>query len=405
MKWDVFHTTRLTVMTPPLNATLALPMYIPPISIAIKWCCCFKGGNILLGGACSSNIIAAGDIARINYVVMNRSTAKIQEVVVTLNEECIYSANGRQRVARSVLFRERIQNNPDAVNDLSPQNGGNTDVSDTEYFQRMQQILNDPGAGVVNVRVPLTARPTMKGKLIEVRHHFCIFAHTGFGYQDAEVTRFVTIHHNNGVAPDAALLQFNAAANPVPTGVPIGWAPVHQALVVMPPPSYQAATAEMTCTGEIDDYNTPSALPIASAPPLYFNDSTTQNPVNNQNPRQDPLNLLLTSVVNSFDQSGEVKKWLQFNNPDIIAPAQYFTLFQSIRLSMYQVEVASLLAMSLSGITCAHIAAAGKGSDDVCRSDVVSKLASARVLDKENRNLVQAVLSPFQFMIVEHLFA
>ena len=98
----------------------------------------------MIGGGSSSNMIAAGENLVLNYAVFNRSSATIREVVVSLIEECSYSAQGRRRLATTTLATRTIVNNPDAVNDLSPQKD-NAEVSEFEYFQRMQTLLGDQG--------------------------------------------------------------------------------------------------------------------------------------------------------------------------------------------------------------------------------------------------------------------
>jgi hypothetical protein len=123
---------------------------------------------------------------------------------------------------------------------------------------------------------------------------------------------------------------------------------------------------------------------------------------------------LLQLIKYSFDAPSAFMSWQQENHQriinngisaaaDLLTPKDFGKLFNSIRGMLDQVTIAERLAEARSSVTSLHIARATAASFDLVRTDVVARFAT-KVVDKENKNVVQAWLTPFQFILVEKYF-
>jgi hypothetical protein len=119
----------------------------------------------------------------------------------------------------------------------------------------------------------------------------------------------------------------------------------------------------------------------------------------------DPFDSLIQSISVSFDQCGELQKWLSAHLADSIRPLQVCSLFQAVRTPMEQVAFAQTLSRAMSGVACEQLAEAARGSLTACKRDVVEGLIGRHVIrDKANRHLVMSQLSPYEYVTVEKYF-
>mmetsp|Transcript_14176 Transcript_14176/g.31070 ORF Transcript_14176/g.31070 Transcript_14176/m.31070 type:complete len:158 (+) Transcript_14176:1478-1951(+) len=110
-----------------------------------------------------------------------------------------------------------------------------------------------------------------------------------------------------------------------------------------------------------------------------------------------------------FDPCGEVEQWLRNDNSlNDFSPDNIYALFAAVRDSFEKTRMASIVAEARQGaFTCAHIAAACRGSPDFIRREVAESLLSGGaggVSDKENSKLIGEQLTSFQFMTLERFF-
>jgi len=108
-----------------------------------------------------------------------------------------------------------------------------------------------------------------------------------------------------------------------------------------------------------------------------------------------------------FDPCGEVEQWLRNDNSlNDFSPDNIYALFAAVRDSFEKTRMASIVAEARQGaFTCAHIAAACRGSPDFIRREVAETLLShGGVSDKENSKLIEQQLTPFQFRTLERFF-
>lgn len=80
-----------------------------------------------------------------------------------------------------------------------------------------------------------------------------------------------------------------------------------------------------------------------------------------------------------------------------------YAIFSGFTEPLEQVACAQLLTSAAKSLTCEQIATAASGSHNTIRQQVVEELA-VKCCDKQNSHLVQAKLTPFQYMLVKKQF-
>mmetsp|Transcript_14180 Transcript_14180/g.31094 ORF Transcript_14180/g.31094 Transcript_14180/m.31094 type:complete len:158 (+) Transcript_14180:1478-1951(+) len=111
-----------------------------------------------------------------------------------------------------------------------------------------------------------------------------------------------------------------------------------------------------------------------------------------------------------FDPCFETEQWLNNNNNNScdFSPDDLYALFAAVKKSFDKTRMAGIVAEARRGaFTCAHIAAACRGSPDFIRREVAESLLSGGaggVSDKENSKLIGEQLTSFQFMTLERFF-
>jgi hypothetical protein len=115
---------------------------------------------------------------------------------------------------------------------------------------------------------------------------------------------------------------------------------------------------------------------------------------------------LISRLSDSLDPAREISQWCQQNNPDIFTADDLGQLFTFLwRSATSQIAFADQLVVRRSQISCAHIAAVLNRCSLIIKTDLAGKL-SVRCFDKfQNKTLVRAQLSPFEWTCVESCYA
>jgi hypothetical protein len=115
---------------------------------------------------------------------------------------------------------------------------------------------------------------------------------------------------------------------------------------------------------------------------------------------------LIRRLSESLDPAIEIIQWCQQNNSDDFTPDDLGQLFTFLGSSlMSQIAFADQLVARLSQISCAHIAAVLNKCSSILKTDLARRL-SVICFDKfQNKALIRAQLSPFEWTRVEGYYA
>jgi hypothetical protein len=370
MTWSVKDHLSLVVESVP--NVMPIPITIDPQISSLITMCCINRGKIAAGGYCSKNVLCEGDSVEVSYAVRNFSSATIKAVSISLVESVSWRAQGHRADRFNTLFSKRIDRG-------IPKNNEAIEVDPSEIstvFKQLQAIYMDSGK-MDHFVIPASFADSYHGGLITVNHQIQIAILTAFGTSNIVLARPVYLFRRK---VDSAALELNEHRTDVPTALPVNWSAVAAPVVAIPLATYATPA----------DANEDEFQP--SAPKMFENS-------------YDGFASLVRALRESFDQCGELRKWLEHNPATAIAPGQYYELFRSIRYAMDQLAVAQILSAKLDHVTCALLAEAARGSMGAVRRDVVESLIGKLwVSDKENKSLVSAQLGQFEFVLVEGHF-
>ena len=409
--WDVQHAKEFTVAPSPAAEQTA-PLYLEPQFVDVKTCFCYNRGRMVTGGAATNSILGTGETMRLNYAVQNESTALIEAIEISLYERVTWRAGSRSRSSTRALFKSKLSalsaNNQTKLEDLyllptAKKDQVASPEDDAGQLRIIKRML-DSRKYCIDVPIDMSARKSYVGTLIDTKHWVSIVVRTSMGTANPEMTHpiyivsrpAVTVGYQMATAIGCEPLDaFDEASkgSEVPS-LPPSWNAT-QSPVYTVPVSYYATTAVETDGPESGDgaYFEPALL-NPSAPPLAMAYSAGQG-----------IDSLLGSLKVSIDPVGEVTKWVEASAVDLLVPQDFYRIFCALPQPYHQTMVADVLSRKITEISCMSLAEAARGSAEYCRREVVENLLnSTKILDIENKELVKAKLSEFQFMCIEHYF-
>jgi hypothetical protein len=267
-------------------------------------------------------------------------------------------------------------------------------IDATEQMKTIKRILDN---GDHKFRLNLTQQDvynTMDGSLFSVQHTFKVtFITSMFTTNPVLKSPFVIFSGSTMQCSTPT----NSPGPPQPT-LPADWKAEQAAVVTMPEIGYMQSK-------EISDTESPQ--------PGYASNGFVNSPrfvgipEVPSAPALGPFDALQNKLTNSFDQTGEVRKWCQTNDPSTLSGEEMTSLFTGIRFAVDQIAVAQALsgAMKQLQVTCAQLCGASRGSQGYNKRDVVENLIGKnRVADPQNKAMVEAGFSSFEFFFLEHHF-
>mmetsp|Transcript_3634 Transcript_3634/g.5644 ORF Transcript_3634/g.5644 Transcript_3634/m.5644 type:complete len:515 (-) Transcript_3634:372-1916(-) len=372
MAWSVQHSRHFVVVTTPPSHQC--PVYMNPSVVPVNTCFCFGRGHIVSGGAVSSNMICAGESAKVNYAVINKSATEILAVDIILSEHIVWRARGHSSLCYTVLFSSSMPT--EDLKDVGTPVTKPVSFANEDVLRQVRDTLL-AGRHSVNISVPSNVLSSYSGDLITIRHDIVIRMRTPCGTNNPELCQPI---HIFSPIPVVEVDEEDVPAKVLPSTMPENWSPVSNSLVELP-------VAQYAPPSEVD--------PEDVYRPLYPSVI----------PQEDGMSGLVATLRESFDQTGKIKAWFSQNSADNISPGDFYSLFVAVRNMFDQISTAEILADSLSKVTCEQLAEAARGADDICRRDVVEKIAKAvPIVDRENSAVVQNQLTHFQFTFVEKYF-
>lgn len=389
LRWDIRNKQMFTVFTnmPPLART---PLYIEPIAMKVQTMCCVNRGNIVLGGALENGVLSAGEATTAQYAVQNNSSATIKAIEVSLLEHVAFQARGHNELCTIPLFYARIDAK-DCHADVSPRTSGGLVPELDQSLRMMNEVLRSDTTKVP-FTVPMHARSSYNGAVIQVYHVLKIKVITSFGTANPEVTRHVTMYTRGAPPPHAVMMHDDEESGftPLPA-LPADWKPVVAAAVVVPPMARQASVMHV----EHDEHTKmvyPSAPSVDAYPAVPAGGSAVDQ--------------LVQRAQASFDVAGDVSTFLAHGHrADELEAEHFFKLFSATKDTFDQLRVADLLATHLTSISCDKLARAAAGAKDMSRREVVEKLLTVQPLvDKQNADAVYRQLTAFEAMTIEKYF-
>jgi hypothetical protein len=258
--------------------------------------------------------------------------------------------------------------------------GGSAEITNVEVLAKLKEIL-DSCRYRYPATVPATARTSMDGVIIDVRHFIKIRIATPFGTSDPEILAPILIHRHGIQATAAAEAQLILPSAPQ---LPADWHPTVAPSAQLPVPPFPQATR---IEGETEELPGPTDYTVIPSAPM-----STQGTA-----------ALFQALAATYNQPIEFNKWCQSNNANTLSPKDIGMVFKSLRSIFDQIAVAEQYANACPQISCAHIAAAVMNANASVKIDVVRKL-SLKCSDKSNKSTVKAQLSAFEWMCVENCF-
>jgi hypothetical protein len=229
----------------------------------------------------------------------------------------------------------------------------------------------------VEITVPVDAKSSFSGKLIQVKHDIRITLITAFGTSNPYVEQAVQV-----VSMSTAQATNRYARQMQSPPLPKNWRPITATRA-----SFPESDVPVAQVGVRDGPSSTNALPgkAAGEEALSFVE-------------------LLGAIRHTRDACGQLRMYLrQGHHSDDLQPEELYQLFQAIESGTEQLRVAEILAVGMTSATCVKVARAIAGTKDACKREVAELLLTAGpVPDKaENARLVQNELSAEQWEVVE----
>jgi hypothetical protein len=442
---DIGSQQIMTVLGKPPPDVPRTSVYVDPVEFHVNnspFDCFSVSGNVRFGFAVPSNQFAVGETLDVTYVIQNNSNMNIASkgMELQLVEEVRYGINLEATAStRTLLLTKRFVGHEleiDRSEAFNPQDSVVSSrrrscvITHPEISSKLKEIV-DSRRYRYQFQVPPTAKSSMEGKLIQVEHYLKMFIHTGG--EPLGIQARVFIHSPGG--DTAAALSPRRAENEqeviIPTAVTLSSDPspasqqIHLQTAIMNDWQQhpQVAGEEATSFAVV----APSASAI-SLPSVKIMDSTTSSREvaynvapsgkyssggaesqegqliqNNNNKKSDqPVAELFQTLSRSYHPSQDFDNWCHENKADSLTADEFGMVFSM--LGSDQVAIADQLVAVRTEISCAHIASALGRCSSIGKSELVKKL-SVRCPDKDNIDLIQVQLSPYEWMCVENCFA
>ncbi|KAJ1383174.1 hypothetical protein B484DRAFT_23013 [Ochromonadaceae sp. CCMP2298] len=391
MRWGVQNATQLTIKVPaPMQQSI--PFWIEPADVEIKTCCCFSRGNVLAGAVVQSAVLSKGSTVWVNYALENQSTSRIKAIEITLTQHAYFSASGHSGSSGALVFHTRMTPEQAGL-DLKALNASEKADASAVHSMALNRLRGTLESGKLQRQfaIGLNAAESYQGALIRVTHTLTVRICTPFGTSSPAIQCPIRICSESGnwvpvIAPFATVAGAENSVPDAPLRLPADWAPVVAVAVVYPAMQL----------GNYGDAAEPDGSPV-----VYLDSS--QVVVD----KDVGFDALMRALSTSYDPCGETEQWLRNNSSDF-SPDNLYALFAAVKDSFDKTRMAGIVAEARRGaFTCAHIAAACRGSPDFIRREVAESLLSGGaggVSDKENSKLIGEQLTSFQFMTLERFF-
>jgi hypothetical protein len=399
MKWDVKNEIQLTVKVP-APTQQRIPHWIEPANVDIKSCFCFSRGNILAGAVVESAVASKGSTMWVNYALENQSSSAVKAIEINLNQHTRVKANHRgganhgipthmHGTSNFIVFTARMTPE-EAGLDLKALNSSQKEEASTEQWSALGRLRETLQAGKLQKKFDILASATesYQGSIIQVTHTLSVKICTPFGTASPTITCPIRICSETGNWMPVAGAELFAPPEPsAPLALPAGWAPVVAKTVVYP----------AIPLGDFGDAEEPDGTPVVYSGMHGAVEKSVGVGA-----------LMQTLSTSCFDPCGEVEQWLRNGNSmKDFSVDNIHDLFAAVGNSFDKTRMAGIVAAARQGaFTCAHIAAACRGSPDFIRREVAESLLShtGTVVDKENSKLIGEQLTSFQFMTLERFF-
>ena len=313
MQWTIDHKCIFKVIASSRIPTKGLTMcrYVEPTVVPINSCFCFSRGSLLCGASISSTQLVAGDHARVNFAVRNRSTVHIEYVQVSLMETTSWRAKRYRDHYTRVLFSNIIR---DIQTENTEPLASVSSVHDAGQSLREVRDVLTSGKYGLDITVPKNCYDSYRGTLLKVTHLLHVQFKTPGGTNSPILSTEVFIYGSSTLSVnegredgDNDTDQQKSLNFQVPTCVPEGWSPVGgTGSPVILPSSYYSTPVELD--GE-------NLVPGVGG--WQSNFTTVDGPSDLPNPSVSPTAASTTDfqgfmllLGRSYDQIGEVRDWV-----------------------------------------------------------------------------------------------
>lgn len=383
------HQVHLPITKPPPTRN-GSPLFVTPTSFPVT------SGHILLGFAADTNQLMAGQNLAIRCALINNSQAAIDGIRVDIAE--VVGPNSYQSLPYLSGHMRRVQffNHMFTLNDLGYKLpvGGNVDTA--------MAMLN-AGQHRLNITIPATAAPSFQHPELEISYVLKVFLHVaGCTYpisQEAEVVICAQPWCVKPVlVPGPSTPNIADLVRGNKTALPRNWKPQVAPLITMQVAANPAAA--------------PSAPPVVHAA-LVSGDLQTGAtwasvadasllPPSPANGVYSSFNEFITALKASSDPCLVLQTYMDTHSADDFHEEQFYAIFMTAKSAADQPRFATILAASMSFVTCVQVTRALAGCRDPAKCEVAEALLRAGpILDKhENARMLLSSMSSAQYAMV-----
>ncbi len=245
----------------------------------------------------------------------------------------------------------------------------------------------------ISCGLPAAALESFQGRLISVTHSVELLLDTGTFVSDPTVSADIFVYKQEGGGVGGGGQGYGGQgygyAPPLPG---IGQQQEQQQAFVAPsappvPPGWNPVTAPCTYQD----------------PPAPTGASTTAGGGGGAGLTIDGL---LATLEQSFDAIADTERWVQAGGGAAFTPSDLARAMQAVNLKLAQPLVmhALMQAPGARAITCEHVVAAARASEESQRGDVVRQMGPHCVDGQDAPRTVKPYLSPFQWTLVAPSF-
>ena len=367
------------------------PAMVDPVFYPITTFCCCSNGMMIGAMQCESTVWVPGKSYDVSFYLQNNSTRKINGLQIKFDEMCSWSANGHYgNYAISpvvVNMSTDPDNNTTGLDNSLLANHEEPIVQDNNELFKVRDYIYS-GKTKVRITCPANVKPDYKGTTITLTHRLVLQVEMPCCTENIElilpiqVVNEIVVQRTEEptIYPPDYQIQANQFAQQQ--------AQMHSQL-----PQNWNATVAPVANVQYGGWQAPNAGGLPTAQPVPGPGGIGMSPVGT----------LISSLQATFTPTVELENWIRevgSRSPNLgLADSDFASIFKVISQSYAQIEVASILSMHLTSISCSALCSICDGCLEYNKSEVLEKvLQKVPVSDKGNKAVLQSKLSNFQFL-------
>lgn len=387
------------IRSSPLQDALKLPCFMEPKVEMLKSMGFVPGGLVTISASVGNTLVGRGQVVDVSLAVVNKTSLDLGSVSIQVVEVIRYTAPHESRSRKITLLEmENVQMvataEPESVSVVPRERPPTSGTCDSKLlYEALTSEKN-----TVSITIPMTARDSYAGHIINVQHYIKIKLNTGRFASNPSTQ--IPIHIGDSKVPKICSEQVLKRRMPPdlmhPEVAKVPYLPLsgsdHQ---------HGFAEAKSLCQDTIGEVDDDSILIKPNHECHKPSNDSTMSPLAALASSVPSLDRLLHGMAQSVDASTTLARRLEQSEWNHVfsslSPSGLGRIIASIRNNVQHVGMATILAARIQPLfTCAHCVTAIQNTTKWNRTTMVRLLAPLCTDWKENQKLLWNELSPWE---------